>query len=321
MALLAPGAARAGSSDRVAVFYYPWYGTPARDGAYQHWQQAGHAPPADLATSYFPALGAYSSSDESVLAAQMDEIALAGAGDVVSSWWGWGSPEDRRLPSVIRAAAAHGLTVDVQLEPYRGRTIESIAADIAHLRGLGIRTFYVYRPHDLPDGDWARLNGGLRGVVLYAQTTLVGRAAAGRFTGIYTYDILTYDGSKLARLCAQAHAARLLCAPSVGPGYQAERATGDARMKPRRNGATYDAMWTAALAANPDEVTITSFNEWHEGTQIEPARPERGYASYDGAYGLRGAAAEGAYLLRTAFWAGLLVRRDRAAAAPGRLNP
>ena len=65
----------------------------------------------------------------------------------------------------------------------------------------------------------------------------------------------------------------LLCAPSVGPGYDARRGSGDPRVKPRRNGATYDAMWRAAIAAKADRVTITSFNEWHEGTQIEPAAP------------------------------------------------
>ena len=35
-------------------------------------------------------------------------------------------------------------------------------------------------------------------------------------------------------------------------------------------------MWRAAIAARADRVTITSYNEWHEGTQIEPAaRPRR----------------------------------------------
>ena len=41
-----------------------------------------------------------------------------------------------------------------------------------------------------------------------------------------------------------------------------------------------------------------------EGTQIEAAAPHRGYRSYDGAWGLVGAAAQSAYLMRTAYWTG-----------------
>jgi hypothetical protein len=74
-------------------------------------------------------------------------------------------------------------------------------------------------------------------------------------------------------------------------------------------------MWRGALKAGADLVTITSYNEWHEGTQIEPARARgRGYLSYDGAWGLRGRAAEHAYLHRTAYW----VRR--LAGAPAAMN-
>ena len=81
-------------------------------------------------------------------------------------------------------------------------------------------------------------------------------------------------------------------------------------MKSRRNGARYDGMWRGALRARPDLVTITSYNEWHEGTQIEPARAGRsGYESYEGAWGLTGPAAERAYLDRTAFWVQRLMRR------------
>jgi hypothetical protein len=109
------------------------------------------------------------------------------------------------------------------------------------------------------------------------------------------------------RFCAEAHARRLACLPSVGPGYDARRGSDDPHVKPRRNGATYDAMWRAAISSGADQVTITSFNEWHEGTQIEPAAPalRRGgfrYLSYDGAWGLHGVAAEGAYLSRTRYW-------------------
>ena len=44
-------------------------------------------------------------------------------------------------------------------------------------------------------------------------------------------------------------------------------------------------MWNAALHAGADMVTITSYNEWGEGTQIEPAGHGGRYESYDGAYG------------------------------------
>jgi hypothetical protein len=121
-----------------------------------------------------------------------------------------------------------------------------------------------------------------------------------------------YGGGKFARLCAQARAKNLLCAPSVGPGYDARRGSGDPVVKRRRKGATYDSMWRMAIAAHPDRVTITSYNEWHEGTQIEPAsstlrRPGRyRYLTYEGAWGLHGVAAEDAYLTRTRYWADVL---------------
>ena len=41
----------------------------------------------------------------------------------------------------------------------------------------------------------------------------------------------------------------------------------------RENGGYYDRMFRAAVDASPDVVFITSFNEWGEGTQIEPAVP------------------------------------------------
>jgi hypothetical protein len=310
VALALPAVAQAEA--RVVAFYYPWYGTAALDGSYQHWSQNGHTPPFDIASSYFPARGLYSSSDKQVLAAQMNEIRGAGIDEIAVSWWGKGSAEDRRLPAVLAAAHADGILVAAHLEPYTGRSVMSVVADIGYLRALGITSFYVYRAADFPTADWAAAKTALHqgGVQLLAQTAYAGWAAAAGFDGIYTYDILTYGGSKFARICLEAHAMHLLCAPSVGPGYLARRGDGDIRVKPRRSGRTYDAMWAAAIQANPDLVTITSYNEWHEGTQIEPAAPAGRrsgyrYLSYDGAFGLHGVAAEDAYLERTLYWAGV----------------
>src|ERR671933_1278676 len=178
LGLLAAGPAAA-ARPAAAIFYYPWYGSAARDGAYLHWEQNGRRPPLDLASHYYPARGPYSSGDPKVLRAQMRDIARAGIRQVVVSWWGWGSVEDERLPMILRAAWARGLAVAIHLEPYGGRTIASLAEDVAYLRPLGVSDFYVYRPLDFPAAEWAQLNATLAGTQVFAQTTLVGFARLG----------------------------------------------------------------------------------------------------------------------------------------------
>ena len=307
--LLSPALAHA--SGETSIFFYPWWGTPKHDGKYLHWNQGQHLPPQDLASTFYPARGVYSSADLRTLRGQMKEIRAAGVDEIVSSWWGWGSPEDVRLPAVIREAKARKLKVAVQIEPYEKwqRTAAVLEADLEHLRDVGIRRVYLYRPFDdlIDDVTWPELLSGFPELELYAQTSDVRRAAAAGFDGVYTYDVFATRGASFAGLCARARAAGLACAPSVGPGYNAHRATTDHRVRPRRAGKTYDEMWRAAIKARADRITITSYNEWHEGTQIEAARRQPpgiygSYASYEGAYGRTGRSAERAYLVRTAYW-------------------
>jgi glycoprotein endo-alpha-1,2-mannosidase len=307
--LLSPALAHA--AGETSIFFYPWWGTPKIDGKYLHWNQRLHLPPEDLASTYYPARGVYSSADRKTLRAQMKEIRAAGVDEVVSSWWGWGSPEDIRLPAVVREAERQKLGVAVQIEPYEKwlRTATVLEADLGHLRNAGIRRVYVYRPFDefLDVPTWADLLPAFPELEVYGQATDVGRAEAAGFDGVYTYDVFATRGASFAGLCTRARAAGLACAPSVGPGYNARRATSDHRVRMRRAGKTYDEMWRAAVAAKPDRVTITSYNEWHEGTQIEAARRRPtsmygSYESYEGAYGRTGRVAERAYLVRTAYW-------------------
>jgi hypothetical protein len=62
------------------------------------------------------------------------------------------------------------------------------------------------------------------------------------------------------------------------PGYNDLR-TGrsDAFSRDRGNGDFYDNSWTAAVGSNPDWISITSWNEWAEGSQVESSQ---GYGDY-----------------------------------------
>jgi hypothetical protein len=58
-----------------------------------------------------------------------------------------------------------------------------------------------------------------------------------------------------------------------------------------RDGNYYEAMWQRAIAADPTHVSVTSFNEWGEGTQIEAARaidPVEGFSKQYKDYGEAG---------------------------------
>lgn len=260
----------------------------------------------DIGADFYPELGPYSSNDPAVIARHVDQMQTAGIGVIVVSWWGAGSFEDRALPALMDAAAGAGLAVAFHLEPFPGRDAATGRQALRYLVDTygdhpacyrpeawgGRPVVYVYDSYLTPARDWARLlqpDGEItiRGTAidcvmigLWVQVTDGGDLRAGGFDGFYTYfaaDGFTFGASRASwpNLAAFARQYEMLFVPCVGPGYC------DTRIRPwnttttrdREAGAYYDRQWGAAIAAGPDAIAVTSFNEWHEGTQIEPAVP------------------------------------------------
>lgn len=312
-------AAAVAPSTNVHIFYYPWYGNPAGLGNYLHWDQGGHVPPADIGANLYPKLGAYDSGDVATIDQHMEWIARSGAGTIVYSWWGQGSYPDNLAPRVLESASRHGIKVAWHIEPYTGRTAASTVADINYIisrygsspafyrdAAHGNRSvYYVFESTRIT--DWSALEQVRSTALVLAQTTDLSRVA--HFGGVYTYDTFAaVNAVGWSSIAAQLAANGLVWAPSVGPGYIDDRA-GPGNTTPtldRDNGATYDREWTNALATSPPWVSVTSFNEWHEGSSIEPASASPpagfGYQTYSGAYGTTGTASETAYLDRTRHW-------------------
>jgi len=303
----------------VAIFYYPWYGNPQNNGEWRHWDEGGHSPPADIGSNYYPQRGAYSSTDPTVLAGQMTEIANAGINEIIVSWWGQGSFEDNALPGVIAAARAAGVQVGIHLEPYQGRTAQSVMSDYGYLAKLGITDIWVYMADLLSGSGLAADNAAFPSLRTMGESGHVSFVKSGGFAtwasqagfkGVYLYDAINYEAADFPAFCAAAHAYGLICAPVAAPGFIAVRATGAHYGRARDGGLTYDSRWMGDIGASADVVAITSYNEWHEGTQIEPAIPmclssTFCYLNYEGDYGSSpssGAASADAYLARTYHW-------------------
>jgi hypothetical protein len=76
-----------------------------------------------------------------------------------------------------------------------------------------------------------------------------------------------YDGDAV-KLARQYH--RISCV-TVVPGYNDTKMRKPGRNVERKDGTVYRALWEEAIKAKPDWVVIVSWNEWLEGTEIEPS--------------------------------------------------
>ncbi len=162
---------------------------------------------------------------------------------------------------------------------------------------------YIYDSYLSPAQEWGevfKVNGRLsvRGSEFdcIAISLLVERKhtqfiTKGGFDGFYTYfasDGFSYGSStkNWRTLATFAAENQILFIPSFGPGYEDTRVRpwNSRNSKARRDGDYYRDMFESALRLNHGGLlSVTSFNEWHEGTQIEAAVPKSsgGYTYLD----------------------------------------
>lgn len=293
-------------SIRVGAFYYPWYFNQEVDGRWDHWGEGKFDPPLDIASDYFPVLGAYSESDPAVLAQHFSWLREAGVGVIISSWWGQRVPTDRALPLMLDIADHYGIKIAFHIEPYGGRTAERLANDIHYIYdqyGDHPAFFWTtetsrYSPDDRPKGlffIWASavpdtdsavvapeywqevmdiLHNENPGAIVLTDQNDPYWVINGHFDGSYNYGVLETD--QVGYKWALSMPTGAWYVPGINPGFSARRiGYEDWVDTPRRDGSTYDDRWERmfAVGVEPALVAITTFNEWHEGTQIEPAAP------------------------------------------------
>ncbi|KAJ8784497.1 hypothetical protein J1605_008149 [Eschrichtius robustus] len=191
--------------------------------------------------------------------------------------------------------------VTFHIEPYKNRDDKNMYRNVKYIidkyktkNGSALPMFYVYDSYITTAEKWANLltSSGSQSIrnspydalfiALLVEKKHRYEILRGGFDGIYTYfatNGFTYGSSyenwaKLKFFCDQFD---LMFIPSVGPGYidTSIRPWNTQNTRNRVNGKYYEEALSAALQAHPSIISITSFNEWHEGTQIEKAIPKR----------------------------------------------
>jgi hypothetical protein len=237
-----------------AAFYYPWFPETWGSG-----------------TNYHPTLGQYDSSNSAVIKQHIAWMQSAGIQAGIASWWGQGTLTDGRFPALESNVGATGFkwTAYYEQEGNGNPTQSQIASDLTYLK-----SHYVTN-----HPQWLRVN---KKPVLFVygdasdDCSTVSKWLAANNNRFYL-NMKVFSGY---RNCASqpnswhqyAPSARtdaqLPYSYSISPGFWK---AGETSPRLARDPASFTSAAQSMVASGAQWQLITTFNEWGEGTAIEPA--------------------------------------------------
>ena len=273
----------------VFAFYYTWY----------HPDTFSRAQMSDL-----PVVR-YDSGDDATIDRQIGQTSRAGITGFITSWPGPGNTQDSNLAGLLTHIARYNqrhhvhfvssIYIETDADAVRNNLAGAMQYAIRHYTGdprffrwQGKPVIFIWHPigNGRTLNTWAalrrRLDPGHR-MLWIAEGTDTGLLSvfdglhlfSAAYWGLLNGTIAGVDSSFRTRIDAYnaAHGTHRIWAAPVQPGYDDTRVpgrTGTYRV-PRNNGQTYRASWAGAMSSRPSWITISTFNEWFEGSMIEPS--------------------------------------------------
>ena len=275
-----PLAAQTEAERLVVAFYYAWF----------DWTTWGLELPDQPSPTYL-------SADPATIERHVQQAQQASLDALVLDWYGpqvENNQTETNMRILLDKAQAHGLraalTVDIA-GPFINTQSDLVSALItlrdthaahpAYLRVDGRPVVFFWRQNQYSVESWLALRQQVdpqHAMFWIAEGLDTGYLQI--FDGLYLYsvawsnepdNVLLRWGGEVKQWAAANGISRYWVATTM-PGYD-DRVTGraEAFVQPRAEGNYYRTCWRGARESGADMVVITSFNEWLEGTYIEPS--------------------------------------------------
>ncbi|MCL5957997.1 MAG: glycoside hydrolase family 99-like domain-containing protein [Chloroflexi bacterium] len=282
-----PALAYPGPEKAVLAFYFPWY----RDFDWTSGKM-GDQP-----------VSAYLSADQGTIRRQINEASASGIDGFISSWWGPGDPTDANFDTLLNLSVGQDFRSTIYFEIHSWQfgsqdkvvnALRYVADKYAnrptffHYRGRPVLFFWDVKavptnPGQSPQDAWASIRSQVdpnRSMLWSAETTDLSYLSV--FDGIHLFSAATWSDNlsstdrsfraKIDDYNAQNRTSKIWAA-GVAPGYDdTHLGRPGSYAVPRRDGSYYQESFGAAIVSSPEWITISSYNEWFEGTQIEPSQ-------------------------------------------------
>jgi len=260
----------------VLVYYYAWWAPQAvGPGKSPDWP-----------------LNPYHSWDPAVIQQHVSQIASAGIDGMVVAWYGpqeENNQTETNFRIILDQAAANGITallsVDLGSAAWFKSTQEVVdglnyalnihAQHPAYFRYDGKPVLFFWFQGRYSMSDWASIRQQVdpehRSIWIAEGAAL---DALPLFDGLHMYTI-SWSSNVYATEMQWANSTRNrggMWVATAMPGWDNTYTQQSERyIRERQDGAFYRETFAAAAASNPSMIVITSWNEWWEGTHIEPS--------------------------------------------------
>ncbi len=290
---------------QVLAFHYVWYGTPwGPAGQWRGWKNEAYDADRvfngrrNVTVAHYPLDGVYDSLSEDTIRRQLQEAELAQIDGFILSWWGIGDYSDQVLDRFMALAPESFVTIYYETamtfklrDQSREQAIQRITEDLKDLlerykdnprwiKVEGKPLFVLYIVANYSVEEWQRIKGEVEqayGPVFFLGDTY-NLDYLQVMDGLHTYNPIgiTLRGDSLeetyTRVAEDCHKQGKLFAGTACPGYDDRKIRTPGLYVAREDGGYYERSWSACRRSGADWVLICSYNEWYEGSEIEPSQ-------------------------------------------------